>query len=179
MGKAKHPHNADRPLPARIRKALEAGDIKAVIDGLTIRQRRFAEEFIVDFVGTAAALRAGYASEWADRQAHILMRHKGVKAYIDHLTKSKEAKIMSVDPDWVMQKIVAVVNKEGARDGDVLRGLELIAKHLGMFIDRTELTGKDGGPLEVEQRKVAEEAENFTQALKRLKGKPDLKVVGE
>lgn len=178
MGKAKHPHNADRPLPARIRKALEANDIQAVIDGLTIRQRRFAEEYVVDYNGTAAALRAGYASEWADRQAHILMRHEGIKAYITHLTASKEAKIVAVDPDWVMQKIVAVVNKENARDGDVLRGLELIAKHLGMFIDRTELTGKDGGPLEVEQRRVEEEAENFTNALKRMK-RPNLKVVGD
>jgi hypothetical protein len=178
MGKAKHPHNAERPLPARIRKALEADDIKTVIKHLTIRQRRFAEEYIVDYNGTAACIRAGYATEWADRQAHILMRHEGILAYITHLTASKESKIMAVDPDWVLQKITAIVNKDGARDGDVLRGLELIAKHLGMFIDRTELTGKDGGPLEVEQRKIAEEAESFTQTLKRMK-RPNLKVVGD
>lgn len=178
MGKAKHPHDADRPLPARLRKALENNDIKAVIDGLTVRQRRFAEEYVVDYNAMAAAIRAGYASQWADRQGHLLTRHEGIKAYITHLTASKEAKIVAVDPDWVLQKITAVVNNEKAKDSDILRGCELIAKHLGMFIDRTELTGKDGGPLEVEQRrKIEEEAENFTNALKRMK-RPDLKVVG-
>lgn len=179
MGKAKHPHDADRPLPARIRKALEAGDIKAVIDGLTIRQRRFAEEYVADYNGTAAAIRAGYSAEWADRQAHILTKHEGIKAYITHLTASKEAKIVSIDPDYLIQRVHEIVVKEGVRDGDKLRALELLMKHKGMFIDRTELTGKDGGPLEVEQRRrVEEEAENFTQALKRMK-RPNLKVVGE
>jgi phage terminase small subunit len=30
---------------------------------------------------------------------------------------------------------------------DVLKGCELLGKHLGMFIDKKEVTGKDGGPL--------------------------------
>jgi len=31
---------------------------------------------------------------------------------------------------------------------DSLKALELIGKHLGMFTDKVELTGKDGGPIE-------------------------------
>jgi phage terminase small subunit len=178
MGKAKHPHDASRPLPARIRKALEAGDIEGIRDGLTTRQRHFAEEYIVDYNATAAALRAGYSSQWADRQGHILTKHEGIKAYVDYLTRSKEAKIVSIDPDWVINKVVQIVGKEGVRDGDQLRALELLARHLGMFIERTEITGKDGGPLALEQKqRVEEEATNFTNALKRMQGKPDLKVV--
>lgn len=34
-----------------------------------------------------------------------------------------------------------ITDKKGALDS--------IAKHLGMFVDRTEITGKDGGPLQV------------------------------
>lgn len=178
MGKAKYPHDASRPEPARIRKALEANDIKGVIQGLTVRQRRFAEEFVLDYNGTAAAIRAGYATEWADRQAHLLNKHEGVKAYIDHLTRSKESQIMSIDPDYVIKKVVDIVTKEDSKDGDKLRGLELLARHLGMFIDRTEITGKDGGAIAVEQQRLEEEVTGFTNALKRMK-KPPLKLVGE
>ncbi|WP_274433885.1 terminase small subunit [Alicyclobacillus sp. ALC3] len=32
---------------------------------------------------------------------------------------------------------------------DKLKALELLGKHLGMFVDRREVTGKDGGPIEM------------------------------
>jgi phage terminase small subunit len=40
-------------------------------------------------------------------------------------------------------KRIRLVSKEGM--------LTLIARHLGMFVDKTELTGKNGGPLEIEK----------------------------
>ena len=33
---------------------------------------------------------------------------------------------------------------------DKQKALELIGKHLGMFVDKTEVTGKDGGPIEIQ-----------------------------
>lgn len=178
MGKAKHPHNKDRPEPARIRKALEANDIEAVKKGLSVRQRRFAEEYVLDFNGTAAAIRAGYATQYADRQAHLLLKHEGVSAYVDDLTRSKGAKIMSIDPDYVIAKVTEIVSGESTKDGDKLRGLELLARHLGMFIDRQEITGKDGGAIEL-NRKIEEDSAAVISTLKRMGKKPDLKVVGE
>jgi hypothetical protein len=180
MGKAKHPHDADRPEPARIRKALEAQDIEALGKALTYRQRRFCEEYVVDYNGTAAAIRAGYATQWADRQAHILLKHEGVKAYIDHLSRSKEAKIMAVDPDYLLQKLVNVMNKPGAKDSDILRAVELYMKHKGMFIDRQEISGPDGGAIEMEQRqRVEEDSAAVINRLRQMSKKPDLKVVGD
>lgn len=165
---ANHPHDKDRPESAAVRRALKDDDIEALKSALSVRQRRFAEEYIVDFNGSAAAIRAGYSTNYPDRQAHILLKHRGVAAYIDHLSRSKESKIVSVNPDYVIQQVMAIIGKEGARDGDRLRGLELLARHLGMFIDRTELTGKDGGAIEIEQRKVEEEASHFMNQLKAL-----------
>ena len=174
MAKAKHPHDASRPENAAVVKALEAGDMDALAIALSPMQLGFCREYVVDHNGTAAALRAGYAPTYADRQAHILMRHKGVRAMIDHLTLSKEAKIVSVSPDYVIQKVTEIVTKDSAKDGDKLRGLELLARHLGMFIERQEITGKDGGPLEIERRqKIEEEAENFTNFLKGLSKRAD------
>lgn len=167
---AKHPHNSKRPVRASARRALDNGDVEAVVSGLSVRQRRFAEEYVIDFNGSAAAIRAGYAVTYSDRQAHLLLKHDAVRAYIDELTRTKENKITSVNPDYVLQRITAIINKEEAKDGDKLRGLELLARHLGMLTDKTEITGKDGGPLSIEQaQRIEEEAQSFTNALEAMK----------
>lgn len=174
--KAKHPHDASRPEPQKVLRAIENDDIDALRLALTPRQRRFAEEYTVDFNGQAAAIRSGYSTNYADRQAFLLLRHKGVAYLIDHLLRSKEAKITAINPDYIIQKITEIISKEGARDSDKLRGLEMLAKHLGMFIDRTEITGKDGGAIELEQR-TKEEAEGFLANLKLLQERSDKKDV--
>jgi phage terminase small subunit len=165
---ANHPHDISRPASPGVRAALEKGDMDAVYDALTIRQRRFCEEYVIDYNGKAAAMRAGYATKWADRQAQNLMLNPGISGYIDHLTRSKEAKIVAVNPDYVIQQVTEIIGKPGAKDSDRLRGLELLAKHLGMFIERQEITGKDGGPLEIEQ-KAQEDAQSFTNLLRQLR----------
>jgi phage terminase small subunit len=183
MAKAKHPHNSKRPERKTVMSAIENNDIDALLTALSVRQKRFAEEYVYDFNGAAAAVRAGYAIPYADRQAHLLLKHKGVSAYIDHLTKSKDTNITVVDENYIVQKIVATIEK--AEDivnlTAVLRGLELLARHKGMLTDKQEITGKDGGPLEIEnRRKIEEEAESFTTLIKNIKdkSKPDLKLVG-
>lgn len=143
MGKAKHPHDKTRPARESTLLAIHDGDIEAVKASLSVRQRRFAEEYVIDFNGSAAAVRAGYATSWPDRQAQTLKNNAGVAFYIDYLTKTKANKIMSVDPDYVIQKVTAIINGEGTKDGDRLRGLELLARHLGMFTDKTEITTTD------------------------------------
>ena len=181
MAKAKHPHDSKRPERQRVIKAIEGNDIEALKVALTPRQRMFCTEYLVDYNASAAAVRAGYAIAYSDRQAHILLKHKGVARLIDELGKSKEALITSVSPDYVIQKVTEIVTKEGTRDGDKLRGLELLARHLGMFIDRTEITGKDGGAIELEQRKIEQEAQHFTSKMKALRDRAiaeSEKVVG-
>lgn len=169
MGKAKHPANPERPESPAVKKALADGDMEALGRALTFRQRRFCEEYTVDFNGAAAAIRAGYSTKYPDRQSYQLLNNKGVEAYCDHLTASKAAKIMSVDPDYVVQGIIKIVGKEHGKDGDKLRGYELLARILGMFVDKTELTGKDGGAIEIEQRKVEEETAQLTNMLKSMR----------
>lgn len=170
-GKAKHPHNPSRPEPKAVLDAIERDDIEALRLALTPRQRQFAEEYVIDFNAKAAAIRAGYSTKHPDQQAHILLKHKGIAYLIDHLQGSKEAAIVSVDPDYVIQKITSIVNKENARDGDKLRGLELLARHLGMFIERQEITGKDGEAIRIEQQKIQGEAEDFINSLRRVADK--------
>lgn len=178
-GSARHPHDSTRPVSAAVKLAVEIfreeGDIEPLRRALSPRQRRFAEEYVVDFNGTQAALRAGYASKYADRQASILMKHDGVIAFIDYLSASKEAKIISVTPDYVLAEVTRIISKEGAKDGDKLRGLELLARHLGMLRDRTEISGPDGGAIEIE-KKTKEAADDFINRLKVLQDKKKKEV---
>lgn len=172
-GKAKHPANPDRPESPAVKKALASMDMEALRKALTHRQRRFCDEYTIDFNGTAAAVRAGYASNYPDRQAHQLLHNQGIMTYIEFLTASKAAKIMSVNPDYVIQGIVNIVSKEEGKDGDKLRGFELLGKILGMFVDKTELSGRDGGAIEIEERRIAEESADFTRMLKAMTKKKD------
>ena len=175
-GKAKHPHDKTRPPPAAVRKALAEMDDDALYNALTIRQRRFAEEYILDFVGNAAAIRAGYSPKYADRQAYILLHHNGVSRYIDNLSRSKEAKIMSISPEYLLQRLLEIMDRSGIRTADELRAIEMGMKHLGMFVDKTEITGKDGGAIEVETRRIEEEAQSFAQRLKALSDRMEKKT---
>jgi phage terminase small subunit len=172
MGKAKHPHDATRPETASVRKALEKQDIEALKLALTPRQRAFAHEYVVDFNATAAAIRAGYATKHADKQAHLLLQHKGIAFLIDHLTKSKAAKILSVDPDYVIQRLTAIIDRQGARDGDVIRALELIARHLGMLTDKQEI--KMDATIDT---KIEEDARDFTTLLRGLQKRAEKREV--
>jgi phage terminase small subunit len=171
---ANHPHNKDRPLPKGVRKALEKGDMEALALVLSHRQRRFAEEYIIDFNGTAAAIRAGYSPNYADRQSHTLLRHKGVAAYIDHLTRERSESVVSVNPEYVLQKVTDAIAKAETTGNltALLRACELLAKHLGMLTDRTEISGPDGKAIEIEQR-TREDAASFVEQLKSLRKKED------
>jgi phage terminase small subunit len=177
VGKANYPHNPKRPEPKSVLDAIQNNDIEALTRALSVRQKRFAEEYVFDFDGKAAAIRAGYAKQFAGRQAYILLKHRGVAFYIDHLSKNKDTNITVIDPEYIVQRIIKTIDK--AEDivnlTAVLRGLELLARHKGMLTDKQEITGKDGGAIEIENRKRAEEeAQDFTDLIKSKK----LRVIG-
>lgn len=159
-----------------IHQAIAAKDWEALGDALSPRQRLFCNEYVVDFEGKAAAIRAGYAITYAEKQASNLLRKTpGIAEYIDYLSMSKTAKITAVTPDYVIQGVVGIINKDTAKDSDKLRGFELLARHLGMLTDRTEITGKDGRAIEL--REVSEEADKFAAALALLAERAEKKEV--
>jgi phage terminase small subunit len=159
----KHPHDASRPARKSVLAAVADSDTEALALALSPRQRAFAREYVVDFNGSAAAVRAGYSVKYPDRQASQLMKNPGVAAYIDDLTQSKQAKLISVDPEYVVAQVTAIISKADTKDGDKLRALELLARHLGMFIERTEISGKDGEAIEI--KKIEEDVADFTRTI--------------
>ena len=150
-----------------VQAALDAGNIQEVIDNLTVRQRRFVEEYLVDFNGSAAVDRAGYNTQYPNRLAREMLQHPGIKAAIDVLTLER-ASHSTLKPDYVMNKIQRTIEKAELDNNHtaVLRGCELLARAMGMFIERKEISGPNGDAIRYEQ--VAEAADAFTSAINGL-----------
>ena len=149
-------------------RAIESGDLQEVIDSLTEKQRRFCEEFLKDLNATQAVVRAGYDTKYPNRIAFQLMENPAIRIAIDAI-RSERNKSTDVTKDFVLQAIMKTIRQAEA-DGNhnaVLRGLEMLAKHLGMFIDRTEISGPDGKEIEIKQKKVKEEADSFIDLIDR------------
>lgn len=75
--------------------------------GLNERQERFAREYLVDLVGTAAAIRAGYSEKTAEQQASRLLSNVKVQGYIDHL-KEQQARRLEITADAVLKELAAI-----------------------------------------------------------------------
>lgn len=165
-GKAKAPVNPNRPARLSTRRALEHGDLSAVEQSLTPRQRRFCHEYVLDFNKSRAVLRAGYLTKDPLRQAQNLLKNEGIVALIEELKTKKSFEITAVDPNYVVQGIVAITSNPESKDSDKLRGLELLAKHLGMLTDKQEITGKDGGPLSISREEIDSKAQEVVGLLR-------------
>lgn len=130
---------------------------------LTEKQAAFVQEYIVDFNGTQAVIRAGYSPKGAHVRAAELLRNRKVQAALQEAIKAR-AERTKVDADYVVTRLrdnveramqaEPVYDREGnptgeyTYQGSVANGaLNLLGKHLRMFVDRHEHTGKDGAPL--------------------------------
>ena len=151
-------------LKPKIRAALEAGNVQEVIDNLTVRQRRFVEEYVRDYNGAAAVQRAGYNTKYAARLAHEMLQHPGIRAAVDQLTLSR-AEESTLKPDYVMNKLRRTIEKaeQDNNHNAVLRGCEILARALGMFVERKEISGPNGDAIQLKQ--VQEAADAFTSAI--------------
>lgn len=148
--------------------AMDQGDIQAVIDSLTEKQRRFCEEFLVDLNATQAVLRAGYKTQFPNRMGFQLMENPAIRLSIDALRLERE-KVSDVTKDQVLRGIQKAIKKaeDSNNTNAMLRGYELLARHLGMFVERTEISGPDGEAIRMEQ-KVRQDVADFTSRLSRL-----------
>ena len=130
---------------------------------LNARQSRFVEEYLLDLNGKQAAIRAGYSAKTAEVQASRLLSHAKVAVAVA-AAKARRAARVEVTQDYVLGKLVEnlerslqavpVVDREGEETGEyqyegaVANGaLRMLGEHVGMYKQKHELTGKDGGPL--------------------------------
>lgn len=79
--------------------------------GLTLKQRMFADEYIISGNMEQAALKAGYSKTYARGNAHKLLANVSVKAYLDErLAEIKSEKV--ADQQEVMEFLTAIMRGE-------------------------------------------------------------------
>ena len=140
---------------------------------LTPKQQRFVEEYLIDLNATQSAIRAGYSERTAKSIGQENLTKPDIQKAIQE-AQSKLTERTEITQDYVLTNIKKVIERcmqqeaVQARDGSpllvegpegdlaclfefketgALKGLELLGKHLGMFKDKIELTGKDGSSL--------------------------------
>ena len=141
---------------------------------LTAKQTRFVQEYLIDLNATQAAARAGYSKRSAEVQGCRLLKNDKVSAAIAAAQEARSERT-GITQDWVLETIFEtaerckqaspVLDKKGdpvmveTPAGDlaaaytfqaaaVLKAAELAGRHLKMFTDKIEATGRDGGPIE-------------------------------
>jgi phage terminase small subunit len=106
---------------------------------LTPKQEKFAQEYLVDLNATAAAARAGYKDPNKGRQ---LVAKSNVSESIQQLIK-KRADSVQITARQIIEDIIrrGKLAEEAGQFGPSLKASELLAKHAGLFIERTESSG--------------------------------------
>lgn len=147
---------------------------------LTSKQARFVDEYLIDLNATQAAIRSGYSATNADVTGPRLLGNVGIAAAIAE-RQSARSEAAELNEQWVMDRLrenversmVAIPvmtfdhdKKQMVETGEYTyqgavanKALELIGKHRGMFVDRSET--KISGKLEV-RVKVSREGRRVT-----------------
>ena len=137
---------------------------------LTPKQQRFVEEYLIDLNATQAAIRAGYSGKTANEQGSRLLANVSISEAIAE-AQNKRAERTEITQDYVLTNIQKVIERcmqvqqvdnclTQTEDGELaqafmfkeqgaLKGLELLGKHLGMFTEKVQHSGPDGGPVQV------------------------------
>jgi len=169
-------------IPRDMAQAIKDNDGEKVLGLLTEKQRLFCYEFLKDLNGSQAALRAGYNTKYPEKVANELKRNEGVQVALAFLRKGQEEKL-SLDVSFVLNKIVKSMERAEKKGNEtaVLRGAELLAKHLGMFVDRQEISGPNGEAIHVKEEQLRQTAEDFKSKILSLsrKSNASLKIVGD
>src|SRR5271166_5331192 len=111
-------------------------------DSLTFKQKNFCIEYLKDQNGLQAAIRAGYSPKGAEVTASRLLRVAKVQEY---LTRRQErvAQRAEITAEYVLDTIRETVEfSKGDNPQAVLKGCELLGKHLKLFTDVSENTIK-------------------------------------
>lgn len=130
-------------------------------DKVNNKHELFCREYIVDYNGTQAAIRAGYSKKTAHVQASTMLKNPKVLARVRELQKEQTERL-AITSDWVVHQLVDVVQKSKepvpvmewdyeekklVKSGEftfdskgATKALELIGKHLGMYTDKMEVS---------------------------------------
>ena len=112
---------------------------------LTAKQKQFCQEYLIDLNASAAARRAGYSPRTAFRAGQENMQKPAIQETIQKAIEERSNRTQ-ITADQILQALKDIVEDSTKLDdsGKMLdasaacRALELLGKHLRMFVDRVE-----------------------------------------
>ena len=124
---------------------------------LTPKQQRFVDEYLIDLNATQAAIRSGYSEKTAQEiGSENLSKPMVAKAIAE--AQEKLSNKAQVTVEMVVQGLLNEAKdlSEGSTQSARVSAWAHLGKHLGMFKDKVEHTGKDGGPIDLSLKVVFE-----------------------
>lgn len=124
---------------------------------LTLKQKKFADEYIISGNATESAIKAGYSSKYANTNVSKLLQNTTIKSYIDERLAQLESDKIA-DQQEVLKYLSAVMRGEmteqtlisvgesgqkitsidiGAKDR--IKAAELLGKRYRLWTDKSEV----------------------------------------
>jgi phage terminase small subunit len=152
-------------------------------DDTSERIERFCEAMLIEPNQTKAAIKAGYSEKTAVNQASRLLKNPRVQKRLAELRAERSERV-KIDADYVLTTIRDTVERcrqaEPVKDrqgnpvlveveggecvpafqfdsNGVLRGCELLGKHLKLFTDKHEHSGPDGKPIQIDVSELTDD----------------------
>jgi len=112
---------------------------------LNPKQLKFCREYVKDYNGTQAAIRAGYSKRTAQEQSSQLLSKLIVKSKIDELT-GKQAEKAEIDAQWIIEKFKNIhelgIKGKKKQLNAANTAIENIARHTGFYeLDNKQQAG--------------------------------------
>lgn len=120
---------------------------------LTLQQKRFVEEYLIDLNGTKAAIRAGYGKKGAHSRASDLLKVQAVRAAVDEAIAARSRRT-EITADRVLEELFFLLtsNVDDYEGGDgkialqVRPGVDERRMRAVSGVKKTILMGYEGGP---------------------------------
>ena len=141
-------------------------------NNLTLKQKKFADEYIISGNAYKSAIEAGYSKSYAKGNVVKLLENVSVKAYIDERLKELDDKAIAKQEEVLKyltavmrgQSKSAVVVIEGLGEGlsearlmnktpdekDRIKAAELLGKRYGAFTEKVDISGDMSLSIEVD-----------------------------
>ena len=107
---------------------------------LTEKQKKFCHEYIKDYNGTQALIRAGYSEKYKFGKTNSMLKKPLVNEYLESL-KSKDTQTSRATIDDIISECKTIafstVDGEIIKTADKLKALEMLGKYLGLFSERS------------------------------------------
>lgn len=146
---------------------------------LSDKQALFVDAYLVNLNGSEAVKQAGYKTNNPNRLASELLRHPLVRKTIDEKLDARK-ETFEIQADMVLARLQKIaMSQEEDNPQAAIRSWELLGKYLGLWKDRTEISGPDGEAIKMEQ-KLKEDVRDFTSTIAKLAkrgGTDDLTLV--